>query len=511
MNTRKVSFFYNIIQKMFGTVMVFTFISMLFFKEVMNCPPMNRTKGNDIIYFLVSFVVSFPVFGLIKKLWKRKQYDKKKVYCIMLIASAIMYAAQILILRCIWFETGWDVTCVYYDAVHRAEDGVLLGCHEYFIVSPNNVMLTFLFAIICKVLHMLGIQQYYLVLCCIGAFLINVAGYLVFQVVFKLLESVKASVIAWLVYMLFIGLSPWMCVPYTDVYAIIFPIGIFYLSLCKSGKRIFNVCKWVLIGFLGVFGYFIKPTAFIMTIAVFIIYFFKFFMQAEKKCIVIAMLLMVAGGMLGVLFNVYARNYMGFISDEDKELPIAHYLMLGQNDKTYGVFDGADRALTVSFATKEEKVANAVKVANERFVKRGFTGNLRFFIVKNILNYNNGTFSWAYEGEFFKDVPVREDGLSIFLRDVYYPDGKYHNLYAIFCQGVWLLILFGCIGLFIEKQGEKYVVAMLAVLGLTLFLLIFESRARYLFLYTPIYLVLGMSGLKKIYDKLNKLKRKVNE
>lgn len=502
MSIRRLNIFYSIIKKTFGLVIAFTFFSMLFLKKAINCPAMNRTEGHDGLYFCFMFVFTFTVFMIIRKFWKEKQYDRKRIHYVMVVVSVLIYAVQLLILRCIWFETGWDVTCVYYDAVHRAEEGILLGSHEYFTVSPNNVMLTFIFAVICKILNIVGIRQYYLVLCCIGAFLINTAGYMVFQTVFKLSESIKTSVVAWSVYTLFISLSPWMSVPYTDVYTIIFPIGIFYLLLCRPKKNLFKIGKWIFIGFLTILGYYIKPTAAIMTIAIVLVHFINLFVEKNKKYNVIVMILLVVGCLSGILFNIYAKQYMGFVEDEDKALPIAHYLMLGQNDKTYGVFDNEDRNLTLSFATKEEKIANGLKVAKERFMVRGFLGNLRFFTIKNMVNYNNGTFSWAYEGDFFKDVSIKNDKISVFLRDVYYPEGEYHKKYAEFCQGIWLIILFGCIGLMKEEQWEKYVVPMLAVLGITAFLLIFESRARYLFLFTPVYVALGSIGLKNIYANL---------
>lgn len=504
-NDNKVTaFLQHFILWVFGIFMIFTMASMLFIKKLIACPPMNRTRGNDILYFVIAVVLSFALFMLLKNVWKAKQYNTKKLYIFMLAASIVMYGVQLIILKCIWFETGWDVTCVYYDAVHRAEEGILLGSHEYFTVHPNNLMITFVFAVVCKMLHLVGISRYYLVLCCLGALLINVAGYLVFQIVFRLTDSIRTAVIAWLVYMVFIGLGPWMCVPYTDVYAIVFPIAIFYLYLCRPKKKVLEVCKWLLIGFLTVFGYFIKPTVSIMTIAIVILIILKTITEKEKKRYILSIGLIVAGCLCGVLFNAYAKHYMGFIEDEDMALPIAHYLMLGENDETYGVFDGGDRNLTLSFPTKEEKVANGLKVAKERFTARGVLGNLRFFTIKNMVNYDNGTFSWAYEGEFFKDVSAREDTLSVFLRDIYYPEGKYHKIYSAFCQGIWMLILLGCIGLLIEKDWKKYLVPMLAVLGLTLFLLIFESRARYLYLYTPVYVVLGSIGLKNIYVSLSK-------
>ena len=45
-------------------------------------------------------------------------------------------------------------------------------------------------------------------------------------------------------------------------------------------------------------------------------------------------------------------------------------------------------------------------------------------------------------------------------------------------------------------------VLMLSVIGITLFTLIFECRARYLYLYSPFYVLLGISGIWYIIESV---------
>ena len=42
---------------------------------------------------------------------------------------------------------------------------------------------------------------------------------------------------------------------------------------------------------------------------------------------------------------------------------------------------------------------------------------------------------------------------------------------------------------------------MITIIGLTLFELIFEARARYLFAYVPLYIILAVCGIKFLLDK----------
>ena len=46
-----------------------------------------------------------------------------------------------------------------------------------------------------------------------------------------------------------------------------------------------------------------------------------------------------------------------------------------------------------------------------------------------------------------------------------------------------------------DAQVGLLLVMMLSVIGLTAFELIFEARARYLFTYAPVYILLGIGGL----------------
>ena len=501
--TDQKAFLYKVILYAFEATVSVTVFCMMFLKRIISCPPMNRTKGNNVLYLGIAFLGCFVICLLFKKIWKAEwKYNRRQFICIIMAASVFAYIIQLIILKCIWFETGWDVTCVYYDAVHRAEEGTLLGAHEYFTMHPNNVMLTFLFSVICRILHLAGLNNYYPILCCIGAFLVNIAGMLMFLIAFRLTKSIKTTVITWSIYTIFVSFSPWICVPYSDVYSMLFPISIFYLFLTKPEKTIWKAARWAGIGFLTVFGYEIKPTACIITIAIILIVCMTQALEKKWKQIVFDMFLLAVGFLLGGLFTYGGRLYIGFIADGNKAFPVAHYLMLGQNEDSYGVFNGEDWNFTVQFDTKEEKIKNELQAAKDRFLEKGLTGNIKFLLIKNMVNYDNGTFSWAYEGDFFRDVSAREDRLSVFLRNIYYPDGKYHYVYSVICQGIWILLLTGCIGIFMERPRMELAVAELAVLGLTLFLLIFESRARYLFLYMPMYVLLGGIGLKNIYLRI---------
>lgn len=486
-----------------GIFTVYTFINMLFLKKITQMPSMNATDGYNILYFAVAGLISFLIFTLLKKYGKQRISESRKYRYILIGCSLLLYMLQLVIIKSIWFETGWDMSCVYYDAIHRAEEGTLLGAHGYFTMHPNNMFLTFIFSLFDKILYTIGITRYYILLCCLGALLLNISGLFVYHIVRKMTNSCRTAIIAWIIYACFIGISPWICVPYTDVYSIIFPIMIYSLYLWKPGKQWKNISRWILIGFLTVTGYHIKPTVAIITIAIAIELIIRLLENKTvwKNCI-LALTAATVGCIMGIGLYAFSVQYMGFIPDKDREFPVAHYWMLGQNDRTYGAFAGEDWNFVTSFETREDKVTNSVEGAKERIRNRGILGNIRFYSVKNMVNYDNATFSWAYEGDFFVDIPSGTNGLSKILKSIYYPDGKYYKTYATICQGVWLVLFFGCIGVLWDKNRKYMEVPCIAIIGLTIFLLLFESRARYIFLYTPVYVLLGCIGIRNIYNKI---------
>ena len=122
-----------------------------------------------------------------------------------------------------------------------------------------------------------------------------------------------------------------------------------------------------------------------------------------------------------------------------------------------------------------------------------------------LTNYADGTFAWGMEGQFFDQmIEDKHPVISPLLKRWIYPDedGRFPG-FATVQQCIWLALLLG--GLLSmatygamrqdDAQVGLLLVMMLSVIGLTAFELIFEARARYLFTYAPVYILLGIGGL----------------
>ena len=87
----------------------------------------------------------------------------------------------------------------------------------------------------------------------------------------------------------------------------------------------------------------------------------------------------------------------------------------------------------------------------------------------------------------------------------YYNHGTLFDLFNAIMQTQWLFILaFIMIATIFRKFDDRYSVAFLALIGLTIFTLLFEARARYLYLYSTYYIVLAVMGIDAVVQKVKK-------
>jgi hypothetical protein len=71
--------------------------------------------------------------------------------------------------------------------------------------------------------------------------------------------------------------------------------------------------------------------------------------------------------------------------------------------------------------------------------------------------------------------------------------GEFYPLWSNFAQSIWMAILVLSLASVASKEEEMQTL-MLSIVGITLFELIFEARARYLFIYVPFYIILAVRG-----------------
>ena len=123
---------------------------------------------------------------------------------------------------------------------------------------------------------------------------------------------------------------------------------------------------------------------------------------------------------------------------------------------------------------------------------------------KLLTNFNDGTFAWGNEGEFYWNIQEKNNGLAKALRNFYYESGTAYPLFQIIAQAAWLLVLCMIPGIFIKgkKAAEQTTAAvMLSILAIICFVMLFEARARYLFLYSRLFILAASIGFERFLEK----------
>ncbi len=476
------------------------------------------------IFWVVLYFLGFGIYFVLKKkkvikfnfVEKEKnisdetsELEQKLYRRNMLIVSVVFLAVQIIVAWQIYFKTGWDCGELVQMAQRVAFGYEDIGTEAYFSMYPNNVLLVGIFAAVLRFVKFLGFHADYFPLIMIGCLCVNMAGYLLADCVRKLTGRNKMAQLSWVIYALLVGLSPWISIPYSDTYSILFPIFCLWLYLRKDEKPTFII--WGGIGFLAYLGSYIKPTV-ILILVVFVILegwhiLCEFKEQQSNKHFWKKLLLGVAAVTVGIVlawsFNKVAEHKMNYTPIEEAQFTPFHYLMMGMNVESGGTYDQRDVNFSASAATVAERNSNALQVCRERLTAMGIKGTAIHYWRKLMTNFNDGTFAWGNEGEFYWNIPEKNNGIATALRNYYYESGVNYPLFQIIAQGLWMLVLF--LIPFVLFSGRKetsgnYAAIYLGILAIMCFVMVFEARARYLYLYSPLFILAAAIGFERFVE-----------
>jgi len=413
--------------------------------------------------------------------------------------------------------------------------------HGYYSRYANNLFLTYIFLNIYKLGKVIGIYNGYFLLLFIQSIIFSVGGYLIYKIAdmyFK--ERYKIySVCTWIIYMIIVGLSPHIVLTYSDGIGMFLSLLLTYIifkledrKILKNNKEIIRnrILKTILILFftnLTIISYYIKPQIIIVSIAYGIIKLTNIILSIIKKYIIklktikskkivenknkiqtniyyiIIILLIMLTGYMTYTYIRKANNNMGINVDKEKRFNITHYAMLGWNTESKGAFTIKDE----NFSGKYEKLKDREKANIEELKKRitemGIGGVINQISRKILTNYNDGTFSGVATFVYIRDeynIQGLDNNLSKFLKNVYYERGKYNQIYTQIMQCLWISILIFNMFSYNDSKSRKIAIIILALIGLFLFETIFEARSRYIFVYVPLYIFIGVIGIKNVLN-----------
>ncbi len=436
----------------------------------------------------------------------------------------------------------------------------------YYSRYANNLFLTYIFLNVYKIGEVIGIQNGYFLLLFIQSIMFSVGGFLIYKIAdmyFK--EKYKIySICTWIIYMLIVGLSPHIVLTYSDgigmFLSLILTYIIFKLEKEKDIKKdknktndgkgknkllpkgsISRIILILLFTNLSILGYYIKPQIIIISISYVIIKILNIsyltylvIKNKNEDCknnrrvrkerikkeiiyyIIVSILIIITGCIIYTHIRK-ANNSMGINVDKEKRFNITHYAMLGWNPESKGVFTIKDE----NFSGKYEKLKDREKANLEELKRRitemGLGGVINQIARKILTNYSDGTFSgiatFVYIRKEYNIEGINKE-LSKFLKNIYYENGKYNMIYTQIMQCLWIGILIFNMFSYNDGKSTKISIVILGIIGLFIFEILFEARSRYIFIYVPLYIFLGVIGLKNVLSffvvKIKGIKNKEN-
>ena len=482
------------------------------------------------VYLCAGLIITALLCFLIHKL--RKGFEPvfvKHRYLIVTVTILLFFICSLFICIGGFFFSDWDPAAILYGAY-----GVLRGHPEdtgatYFSNHPNNLLLVWIYFIVLKTAGIFGIDSV-LSLVLFQCLMSSLAAFVFFMILLKMTEDPVTAYAGLLIYEIWIVLSPWFIITYSDEAGLIIPLLVLRLYQRMTGAKDnirSLVIYWILISALAAAGYFIKPQIIICFISV-VLYYVS---DNKTGSVKYRAVFLTSCALLTLFFAMMIKSVLipslGMEIDSDRSFGMAHYFMMGLNNETDGVYSDDDTLYTDSFEKPEKKRTADMQLAKERLKSYGFAGLTDHAKKKILVNYNDGLFAWGVDGKFFAGREsedfgnVPKTGMTDLIWSFIMPDGSNHGKYSSLLQMIWITILtlglisgiLTAIYLFRNKKATDenvtgLFVVMLSLTGLFLFELLFEAKARYLFIYTPYYLIAAVCGVNAITlcitDRLNK-------
>lgn len=481
------------------------------------------TDNNDVLFLsdllliviatsvLIGIVYLYVLGNKIGFIFGKLNFDFDKA---VILLSFLLFIWQCYFTYNIFFQTGWDVKYIVNSAQDIANGENAAYNRWYFSTYPNNLAMTYIQALLFKLNSLFGIfAGEYTAMCVVvvNCFINTVSCFLVFKTANLVTNKFTAFTSFCLAVFLF-GISPWSCIPYSDALTLFVPILCIYLYFlpCKNKKcELRNQITSVAV---SVICYFIKPTCIFAAIAIVVSEILKSVKNFSPKklfrpillCLAVFTVLLSSNMLLKSLNKDFNINL-----NENKEFSITHFLMMGANSETVGGYSGEDVAFSHSFNNTSERKSAEMKVFVKRIKKMNI---LKHCAKKMFKTFNDGTFAWSGEGDFYYHIPkILNTKASRFLKSFYYFNGKRYSYFATFEQFVWsITLVFSFSTAFISKNFKhkrELTVIWILLLGFAVYELLFEVRARYLYIFAPVFCVTAIIGaentIKFLTEKLN--------
>lgn len=420
-----------------------------------------------------------------------------------------LYVAQIML-----GMPGWDPGIIFYTATKHYKD-VWVSIHQYFSTYPNTIFLLLLERGIWTLFGMPGIKETMWIFEIINIILIDLS--IIFIAIFtkNVVKSKVTRNVAVFLWVILMGISPWMSIVYSDNLAFFLSASeLFLIYLWQRSQKLWQKSVVSLIlGIVAALDLLIKPSTIVFFIALIVILIFnpKYIFSKLKRnlcCLIIFLigLISVSGGVKQI-----QNNNLDFTINPKMSFSMAHFAAMGIHGT--GGFYNKDVIIDQKIKNPDKRNASDIKRWQKRLERKGFFGYLGFLANKQSINFGaGGSQGWGCEGNFLRCFDHHRAARDSLPRHLFASNRNlvkgYNAGYFVFLQVFWCL---GLIIMLVAVSDHSVITQLMKItfIGFSLFLLIFESgRSRYLIQFLPFILVLMGVGTQKVIDKFQNKKYK---
>lgn len=387
-------------------------------------------------------------------------------------------------------EPAWDFGRVYHGALEITSSGAIRIDWQYFLESNNNFFLALVLAPVFIVGSILGLSPL------ASGILFNLAAIdgsvLLLWAAAKRRWGAKWALAAALACFACAGLWLYGPIFYTDTLSMPFvSLGLYLAQRWSEGKR----SPWLAaaMGFAAFLAFRLKPTAFFLYLALALLWLLR---RGGALKAVAAGLAVFAVCMAGWQVWLSHNPVLDTGAIEEYRLPPLHYVMMGL--KNPGGYDESDHLASQALPDAAARTAHAREEILRRLADYGPLGFLDHLRQKLAYTWADG--SWYGSHKLGID-PIAPGALQQWVADT----GEHWPVFQCLVNAQQLLICLGLAACAVwqarrGEQGDSLLwAALVTLLGAGLFLLVWETRSRYLVGLLPLILTVSARGLGAIF------------
>ena len=388
---------------------------------------------------------------------------------------------------------SWDMSVVFNAAQYYVTNGTFdMGKYDYFLWFPNNSPLYNIFIFLFRIFAALGITNVQLALNIFNAGLLLASAWFIEKTV-QVAVGQEYTGVGVMMCVVLCPFSLYAVLAYTDTFSMIFLSAALYFYVCTvkgKGNRFINL---VMFSLLVAFGASMKVSVLVLAIAALI----DIVMKSENiRQTVISFALVAAITFGGFTGFKYAHEHSPFLPEYDYNLtiPYTHWVMMGLNGLG-GYCDDDYQLITLKQPDVASRQNANIEEIKNRIASKGPVGMIYHIINKLSYIYSDGTFTACYKLDRSAVSVSPLHDYVIYLGSKFYYLGYFSlalfmSMLAMISAGIFKSII---------KRDTSALMPAISLVGVTIFLLLWEARARYILNFLPLFILMTVFGIKQLF------------